>query len=173
MWLPLLEPAVYEANGMVLARGSHRVHRQLVENGTWDRFRSSVSGQLEVLALYTGLGRASQVLRPELHPGDVLVFNKCLVHSSSGVNSLGRRRYAWQARFFTDPQDFHRGMYQSYPEMGTKHGGGVDARDQEDGEVVGQMRGVKYPLLWPSTLEEEDRVRARGHVTLTRWEWLR
>jgi hypothetical protein len=170
MWLPVLEPAVYEANGMVLAKGSHHVHRQLVQNGTWSQYQASVSGQLQVLDLYMRLGRTSEIIKPVLHPGDVLVFDKCLVHSSSGVNTLGRRRYAWQARFMTSPQVFKRGMYQSYPEMGDKHGGGAEVREVGS---ASRIQGVKYPLLFPATLELEDRERAAGHVFLTKLEWLR
>ena len=37
-----------------------------------------------------------------------------------------------------------------------------------DSDRVG---GAKYPLVWPATLEEEDAVRARGHMVLTRYQW--
>ena len=30
------------------------------------------------------------------------------------------------------------------------------------------MNGAKYPLIWPATLPEEDSVRERGHMVLTR-----
>ena len=34
------------------------------------------------------------------------------------------------------------------------------------------VSGAKYPLLWPSTLPEEDLVRSEGHMTLDTWEWV-
>lgn len=164
MWLPVLEAAHYAGNGLILAEGSHRLHEEMVENGTWNSYTSSISGQLQVLNLYKRLGGLGRTIKPTLHPGDVLIFNKCLVHSSSGVNTLARRRWAWQVRFLSAPQDFRRGMYQSYPEMGQKHGGGL--------ENEGSIEGVKYPLLFPETLPEEDAKRAEGHQTLTRGEWM-
>ena len=77
MWLPVLEAAHYAGNGLILAEGSHRwvvvppkywdslilqsrwrrrwwsyiklrLHKELVENGTWNSYTSSVSGQLQV-----------------------------------------------------------------------------------------------------------------------------
>lgn len=34
MWLPLEWPSEQEANGMVMARGSNKMHQQLVTNGS-------------------------------------------------------------------------------------------------------------------------------------------
>lgn len=34
MWLPLEWPSEQEANGMVMARGSNKLHQQLVTNGS-------------------------------------------------------------------------------------------------------------------------------------------
>ena len=58
-------------------------------------------------------------------------------------------------------QPLVRGLYQSYPEMGDKfrHKSGLAA-------------GVRYPLLYPATLQEEDEEREQGHLTLSRVEWL-
>merc|ERR1712126_472736 len=177
MWMPVIEPAIFEANGMVMARGSHKIHREVLENGTWTSYSSSVSGQLQVLSLYTGLGRDLETVSPSLEPGDILVFNKCLVHSSSGVNTVGRRRFAWQARYLAAPQVFPRAMYQYYPEMGTKHAGGIYPGSPEEScnwaSSVSTISGIKYPLVFPQTIREEDEIRSRGHVILTHWEWFR
>ena len=35
-----------------------------------------------------------------------------------------------------------------------------------------KVSGAKYPLLWPSTLPEEDLVRSSGHMTMDTWEWI-
>ena len=34
------------------------------------------------------------------------------------------------------------------------------------------VSGAKYPLLWPSTLAEEDLVRSGGHMTMDTLEWV-
>ena len=44
----------------------------------------------------------------------------------------------------------------------------MGSRWETEGDRVG---GAKYPLVWPATLQEEDAVRARGHMVLTRYQW--
>ena len=83
------------------------------------------------------------------------VFPQCSVHTTSGVNSLDRQRYAWQVRLIADTGDLSQDS--KYPSMGDK----LDTA------------GYQLPRLWPSTLPAEDAVRASGHLTLTRTEWLR
>jgi len=162
MWMPLKDTSVYEANGMVFAEKSHKLHKEVIRNGTWAKFQSSISGLLQILSFYKNIGETYESVRPTLNVGDVVIFSKCTVHSASGVNSLGKQRYAWQIRFLTDPQPMVRGLYQPYPEMGDKYDTGT-----------GFISGVRYPRIFPTTLPEEDRVRGAGHVTLTRMEWLR
>ena len=41
---------------------------------------SSVMITAQVLNLYKKLGGLGRTIKPTLHPGDVLIFNKCLVH---------------------------------------------------------------------------------------------
>ena len=78
---------------------------------------------------------------PVLEVGDVLIFSKCTVHSSSGFNTKQMKRHAWQIRFFTDPQMFVRGLNKAYPGMGDKY----TNRSEH------HIKGPKYPLLWPQT----------------------
>ena len=89
---------------MVFARGSHLAHQAALSNGSWARLPASLSGLLEVLRFYQRLGDQSQQARPTLQPGDLVVFSKCTVHTSSGLATLRRPRYAWQLRFFADPE---------------------------------------------------------------------
>ena len=51
------------------------------------------------MRFWRGLGETCSTLAPVLELGDVLVMNKCTVHSATGVNSLARERQAWQLRF--------------------------------------------------------------------------
>ena len=133
-------------NGLILARQSHAQHLEIVRNGSWSRLGSGVQGQLEILALYRHLGETSDHFSPSLEVGDVLIFSKCSVHTSSGDNSDRASRQAWQIRFFSEPQMFVRGLDKAYPGMGLKY---VDPSQAE-------ITGAKYPRLWPHTLAEED-----------------
>ena len=57
----------------------------------------------------------------------------------------------------TDGQSAEKAIREQYPGMGSSW--------ESDSGRVG---GAKYPLVWPSTLQEEDDVRARAHMVLTR-----
>ena len=146
MCLPLQWPVSPAGNGLILARQSHAQHLEIVRNGSWSRLGSGVQGQLEILALYRHLGETSDHCSPSLEVGDVLIFSKCSVHTSSGDNSVRASRQAWQIRFFSEPQIFVRGLDKAYPGMGLKY---VDPSQAE-------ITGAKYPRLWPHTLAEED-----------------
>ena len=87
MWLPLERPVTPAGNGMLVAEKSHAIHLQIINNGSWERFGKGVRGQLEILELYRQLGESSDHFSPRLEVGDVLIFSKCAVHSSSGDNS--------------------------------------------------------------------------------------
>ena len=150
MWLPLQWPVSPAGNGLILARQSHAQHLEIVRNGSWSRLGSGVQGQLEILALYRHLGETSDHFSPSLEVGDVLIFSKCSVHTSSGDNSVRASRQAWQIRFFSEPQMFVRGLDKAYPGMGLKY---VDPSQAE-------ITGAKYPRLWPHTLAEEDEVQS-------------
>ena len=148
----------YEANGMVVARGSHHLHQEMLSNGSWRNYSGSNSGQLRLLDFYRQVGQTFPLLKTRLEPGDVVLFSKCSVHTTSGINSLARQRYAWQIRFVADTGDSWRHLESSlYPVMGSSL----------------SDRGYSQPQVWPHTLAEEDEVRAGGHLTLTRLEWLR
>ena len=123
---------------------------------------STLAGHVELMRFWRRLGESSKVLLPVLQLGDVLVMDKCTVHSATGLNSLGEERQAWQIRFVTDGQEAEKGIRRQYPGMGSRWGSGGD-----------RVGGAKYPLVWPATLQEEDEVRARGHMVLTRGEWIR
>ena len=153
MWLPLEWPVSPTGNGLVVAKQSHLQHLEIVQNGTWSRLGSGVQGQLEILGLYRQLGETSDHYSPSLAVGDVLIFSKCSVHTSSGDNSARASRHAWQIRFFSEPQMFVRGLDRAYPGMGAKY---VDPGQAE-------IPGAKYPRLWPHSLPEEDEVQTREH----------
>ena len=91
MWLPLEWPVTPAGNGLVVAKQSHAEHLQMVQNGTWSRLGSGVQAQLEILDLYRRLGETSDHFSPSLAVGDVLIFSKCSVHTSSGDNSARAR----------------------------------------------------------------------------------
>ena len=147
----------YEANGMVVARGSHHLHQEMLNNGSWKKYSGSNSGQLKLLDFYRQVGETFPLLKTRLEPGDVVLFSKCTVHTTSGLNSLARQRYAWQVRFINDTGESWRILESSlYPVLGSML---ID-------------RGYWLPQVWPHTLPEEDEVRAGGHLTLTRLEHL-
>ena len=155
------EVSEYEANGMVVARGSHHLHQEMLSNGSWrSRYSGSNSGQLRLLEFYREVGETFPLVRARLEPGDVVLFSKCSVHTTSGVNSLARQRYAWQVRLITEDSSLREGASSQpslYPVMGSSLAD----------------RGYSQPQVWPHTLPEEDEVRAGGHLTLSRLEWLR
>ena len=143
MWMPVKEPSLYEANGMGFSEKSHILHREMIMNGTWGSFQSKISGLLEILGFYKSVGTSFSQSKPTLNVGDLVIFSKCMVHSPSGINSLGRQRYAWQIRFFTEEQPAAEGLYQPYLAIGDKY---ID------------KIGVRYPKIFPETLPEEDSV---------------
>ena len=142
---------------MIFARGSHKVHWDVVSNGTWRQYGVGVGGQLSILNMYKHLGDTYPQVSPSLKVGDMVVFSKCTVHSCSGDNSLGRPRHAWQIRMFSEPQLFVRGLNKAYPGMGQKY-----VMDSE------YIQGPKYIRLWPQSVPDEDLVRRHGHMTLSR-----
>ena len=161
MWMPMRQTSYQAANGMIFARGSHKAHLQRIQDGTWSKYSKSVSGLLALLGLYKDLGDSHEIEAPTLEPGDVVIFSKCTIHSSSGVNTMNIPRHAMQMRFFTEPQTLERGIHTPYPEMGDKFA----AKSKF-------LTGSKYPRIWPETLPEEDAVRAGGHMFLTKMEWI-
>ena len=77
---------------------SHLEHSQFIQNGSWAQLQGSLAGHVELMRFWRRLGETSRVMAPTLHLGDVLVMNKCAVHSATGINSLGKVRQAWQIR---------------------------------------------------------------------------
>ena len=131
----------YEANGLVVARGSHHLHQEMLSNGSWRNYSGSNSGQLRLLQFYRQVGETFPLLRTRLEPGDVVLFSKCSVHTTSGINSLARQRYAWQIRFVADTGDSWRHLESSlYPVMGSSL----------------SDRGYSQPQVWPHTECLED-----------------
>ena len=157
MWTPALEQSVAEANGLMVAPGSHLHFKN---NLSWvQQQATSISGQVQLMKLSKHLGETSDKLfSPTLELGDVLIFNKvlkyqmfcwliwnvkCTVHSATGVNSARRARQAWQVRFVTDPMTPELGV-RKHPGMGDKW---TDLNNPH-------MNGAKSPLLWPATIAE-------------------
>ena len=77
MWTPALEQSVAEANGLMVAPGSHLHFKN---NLSWvQRQATSMSGQVQLMKLSKHLGETSDKLfSPTLELGDVLIFNKVL-----------------------------------------------------------------------------------------------
>ena len=161
MWMPMKDTSYPDGNGMIFARGSHKAHLKAIQDGTWSKYSNSISGLLALLGFYRDLGESHEVSAPTLEPGDVVIFSKCTIHSSSGSNTRKIPRHALQMRFFTDPQTVERGIHTPYPEMGDKFTSSSEF-----------LTGSKYPRIWPETLPEEDAVRASGHMFLTKLEWI-
>ena len=77
MWTPGLEQSVAEANGLMVAPGSHLHFKN---NLSWvQQQATSISGQVQLMKLSKHLGETSDKLfSPTLELGDVLIFNKVL-----------------------------------------------------------------------------------------------
>ena len=157
MWMPIKDTSIYEANGMVFSKQSHILHDELIRNGTWGKIQSKISGLLDILTFYKSIGTSLPQSRPTLSTGDVVIFSKCMVHTTSGLNTLHKTRYAWQIRFFTEEKEDKTGLFRPYLAIGDQYI---------------QKVGLKYPKIFPKTLLEEDSIRSKGHVTLERWEYL-
>lgn len=150
-WMPL-ESSYKEKNGMLFLNGSSQVFA--------DHFREDHL-QAHVLDTYRqwlfNLPKENYVA-PELELGDVVAFDQCNVHSTSGLHEGGTRR-AYQLRFQKNFDMAVLGEAGLGVAPGTPNGPGPG--------------NVSMPQLWPQTLEEEDNVRSLGHVVHTRTEWIK
>eukprot|EP01044_Picomonas_judraskeda_P007271 COSAG03_NODE_773_length_5911_cov_7.551961_4_plen_160_part_00 len=119
---------------------------------------------MSILGKYKAMAEApdANVAAPTLQLGDAVLFSKCTVHTTSGVNTVGAPRRAFQMRFASNPMPKKRldGLSGSFPADGTFF--------QSEGDEMG---GAAYPLLWPATLASEDAPRSQGLLYKTRADW--
>ena len=159
-WLPL-EHSCADRNGLVLVNGSHHEVAAMVADG--------MPKMLPAIPRFRTIGEAADakgaVVSPTLELGDAVLFSKCTVHAASGINTARAKRMAFQMRFASSPVTKMRGSEGAgalleFPYEGEKFAAGGE-----------QMGGVGWPRLWPSTLPEEDKLRAAGPLYKTRLEW--
>merc|ERR1712013_780388 len=81
--MPMKDTSYPDGNGMIFGRGSHKAHLKAIQDGTWSKYSNSISGLLALLGFYRDLGESHEVSAPTLEPGDVVIFFKCTIHSSS------------------------------------------------------------------------------------------
>lgn len=155
VWMPL-EPSYETKAGMVFLNGTSRLMEQ--------RFSEDPS-QARNLFLYRSWLRSldkSDYFAPTLNVGDAIVFDECTVHATSGINTEGLLRRAYQLRFVrgskVDPQL-------------------LEGIEEDVGIVAGpplhpRVPGVTMPQVWPRTLPAEDAVRAAGPVVYSRGAWI-
>ena len=91
---------------------------RMMENGTLFAMQGSVGGQVSLLKFYKTLENTLTKKEPSLNPGDVIIFDRCTVHSGSGVNTRKVGRNAWQIRVFAEPQEVVKELIEHYPSTG-------------------------------------------------------
>jgi len=152
-WVPL-ESSVPESNGMKFLKSS--AFRKIVETGS---FSSWFTKPADFIVWMSRLGRegeaAGKVQAPKLNFGDAIVFSKCTVHSTSGLNTLRRARRSLQFRLVVEPS----AASALFSDMA-----GPAAGMYGDSGLYGHG---STPLLWPHTLPSEDEVRANGPRALS------
>ena len=81
------------------------------------------------------------------------------MHSGSGVNRRKIRRNSWQKRCFVHPQEVEH-----YPSTGIM--------DLKNANYKGFLSGPQFPMIWPSTIPDEQNSIIQGDILRTRQEWL-
>ena len=163
VWLPIANTSYADANGLVVLKKSHKIHEEIIKNGTWFDQQGSVLGQVSLLKFYKTLEKTLHTEEPTLNPGDVILFDRCTVHSASGVNSRKIRRNSWQIRFFADPQEVEKDLFEHYPSTGIM--------DDQNTNEEGFLSGPKFPKIWPTSLPDEQDAIRQGDLLRTRQEW--
>eukprot|EP00092_Neocalanus_flemingeri_P069992 GFUD01085857.1.p1 GENE.GFUD01085857.1~~GFUD01085857.1.p1 ORF type:complete len:398 (+),score=55.59 GFUD01085857.1:115-1194(+) len=163
VWMPIGNTSYADANGLVVLKKSHKIHEEMIDNGTWFENQGSVHGQRLNLEFYKSLVKTHEKEEPTLNPGDAILFDRCTVHSASGVNSRNIRRNSWQIRFFADPQQFERDLYKHYPSS--------PITDEKNANEEGFFSGPHLPQIWPKTIPGEQHAIRQGHLLRTRQEW--
>jgi Phytanoyl-CoA dioxygenase (PhyH) len=117
---------------------------------------------------------ANNVVAPTLELSDVIAFDACCLHTSSGkyptVGAAGGgqgggmvMRRAYQLRFMTD--------FELNPVAASSSS--TTGWWQRLLFPISPILPVASPQLWPHTLAEEDAIRAAGHVIYTKADWVR
>ena len=160
-WMPL-QPTTEATNGLVLLNHSSREFEQ--------HFVSKPQQSRNVFRYMKWLNKLDKTttnnpnyIAPTVDLGDVIAFDACVVHASSGQHanhSDGRiMRRAYQLRFL---KDFELTPTQREPWW------------KQFLLPSYKVNPVASPQLWPITLQEEDSIRqTQGHVIYSRWEWIK
>ena len=148
-WMPL-EKSYETKSGMLFLNGTSRMFE--------DEFAHESSEARSLIPFRKWIRSLDKTdyYAPELELGDAIVFDQCTVHATSGINTEGLLRRAFQLRFLRNAIDY--------------------VRDSEDtGIIPGPPQhprpGVTMPQVWPTTLEEEDAIRAAGPIIFSRSDW--
>jgi Phytanoyl-CoA dioxygenase (PhyH) len=117
------------------------------------------------------------VVAPTLELSDVIAFDACCLHTSSGKYPTGKAgggqggggmlmRRAYQLRFMTD--------FELNPSAAASSSSSTTGSWwQRLLFPMAPILPVASPQLWPHTLAEEDAIRAAGHVIYTKTDWVR
>jgi hypothetical protein len=84
------------------------------------------------------------------------------VHSGSGVYRSKIGRNSWQIRLFADPQEVVKDSMEHYPSDGM-----MDKKNANDDSF---LSGPQFPMIWPSTLPEEQKSIIQGDILRKRQE---
>jgi len=166
-WVPL-EESMPEGNGMKVIR--NRNFEDIVQNGT---FASMFHRPADLLLWMQQTGRSGETSglshAPRLNFGDALLFSKCLLHSVTGVNKLGRARRSLQFRFAVGAGEVSSIFHGSVGPISDFFKNSRNSSEISDHGSNSEMFGDwTTPLLWPETLPREDAVRADGPHSMSR-----
>ena len=146
MWMPL-ETSIKDRNGMLFLNGTSKMMAEHFADNP-----NSAQGLRVMFDWIKNLDK-SDFVAPSLELGDVVVFDKCTVHTASGFNPDNFLRRAYQLRF---------SRLQSPPSKAF-----LSAT-----MPAAEVHGTTIPQVWPTTIEEEDALRAQGPLVFGRKEWL-
>jgi hypothetical protein len=156
-WLPL-ETSFEESNGLILLNQSSANFRQ-----HFDHHPARAHNLFWYMQWLRSLPK-DDVVAPKLNLSDVIAFDACCVHTSSGKYPPGGKgggavRRAYQLRFMKDfelnPLSSSSSWWQRllFPTYA--------------------ILPVASPQLWPHTRVDEDEIRTAGHVIYSKADWVR
>jgi len=154
IWMPL-EESFAEKNGMLYVNGSHRRFKNHFTQRAWGA--QSAYG-VKAFFEYVSAAPKEPLVSPRMQLGDAAIFSQCTLHTTSGIHKGGIRR-AYQLRFAKNVV---------FEEGSAGSGGSVSF----PGVPQHPEARIESPQIWPQTLELEDRIRARGHVTYPATTWM-
>jgi hypothetical protein len=157
-WIPL-ETSYEEFNGLILLNQSSANFRNNFDH----HYPARAHNFYWYMQWLRNLPKDDEqnVVAPRLNLSDVIAFDACCVHTSSGKYPPGKGgavRRAYQLRFMKEFELnptvlstwWKRLLFPSYA-----------------------ILPVASPQLWPHTLIDEDEIRAAGHVIYSKADWVR